>query len=166
MSLIITKKFKRAKAQDAAEFHVGQRVRAKDPAYEYSDGKALGAGMFTVKEVRNNGDVRLDDDGDVWVSPSSLVEANDACGKAEDAAEACEDSSELKNALGGIFGKYKREIIDFAKSKRDEYQLEMNRTASKLTDNGNAGETLKAAQAGIRKIYEGVYALNGVHVQW
>lgn len=65
-------------AGDAAEFHVGQRVRAKDPAYEYSDGKALGAGMFTVKEVRNNGDVRLDDDGDVWISPSLLVEANDA----------------------------------------------------------------------------------------
>ena len=64
--------------EDSAEFHVGQRVRAKDPAYEYSDGKALGAGMFTVKEVRNNGDVRLDDDGDVWISPSSLVEANDA----------------------------------------------------------------------------------------
>lgn len=71
-------------AKDAAEFHVGQRVRAKDPAYEYSDGKALGAGMFTVKEVRNNGDVRLDDDGYVWVSPSSLVEANDACGKKVD----------------------------------------------------------------------------------
>ena len=156
MSLIIPKNFKRVKAHDSAEFHVGQRVRAKDPAYEYSDGKALGAGMFTVKEVRNNGDVRLDDDGYVWVSPGSLVEANDAC----------EDSSELKNALGGIFGKYKREIIDFAKSKRDEYQLEMNRTASKLTGNGNAGETLKAAQAGIRKIYEGVYALNGVNVQW
>lgn len=76
------------------------------------------------------------------------------------------DDAELKNALGGIFGKYKREIIDFAKSKRDEYQLEMNRTASKLTGNGNAGETLKAAQAGIRKIYEGVYALNGVNIQW
>lgn len=87
MSLIITKNFKRAKAQDAAdagdaaEFHVGQRVRAKDPAYEYSDGKSLGAGMFTVKEVRSNGDVRLDDDGEVWISPNALVEANDACGK-------------------------------------------------------------------------------------
>ena len=69
-----------ALAADAAEFHVGQRVRAKDPAYEYSDGKALGAGMFTVKEVNNNGDVKLDDYGDVWISPSSLVEANDACG--------------------------------------------------------------------------------------
>lgn len=68
-------------AGDAAEFHVGQRVRAKDPAYEYSDGKALGAGMFTVKEVNSNGDVKLDDYGDVWISPSSLVEANDACGK-------------------------------------------------------------------------------------
>ena len=66
---------------DAAEFHVGQRVRAKDPAYEYTDGKALGAGMFTVKEVNNNGDVKLDDYGDVWISPSALVEANDACGK-------------------------------------------------------------------------------------
>ena len=95
MSLIITKKFKRAKAQDAAEFHVGQRVRAKDPAYEYSDGKALGAGMFTVKEVRNNGDVRLDDDGDVWVSPSSLVEANDAC---EDSSEPNNDA-DLRAAL-------------------------------------------------------------------
>ena len=84
MSLIIARNFKRANALDAAEFHVGQRVRAKDPAYEYSDGKALGAGMFTVKEVRNNGDVRLDDDGDVWISPSSLVEANDACGKKVD----------------------------------------------------------------------------------
>ena len=98
MSLIITKKFKRAKAQDAAEFHVGQRVRAKDPAYEYSDGKALGAGMFTVKEVRNNGDVRLDDDGDVWVSPSSLVEANDACGKGEDAGV----PNDLLFAVGAI----------------------------------------------------------------
>ena len=68
-------------ASDAAEFHVGQRVRAKDPAYEYSDGKALGAGIFTVKEVNNNGDVKLDDYGDVWISPSELVEANDACGK-------------------------------------------------------------------------------------
>lgn len=85
MSLIITKNFKRAKAQDAAEFHIGQRVRAKDPAYEYSDGKALGAGMFTVKEVNSNGDVKLDDYGDVWISPSALVEANDACGKGEDA---------------------------------------------------------------------------------
>lgn len=64
-------------ASDAAEFHVGQRVRAKDPAYEYSDGKALGAGMFTVKEVNSNGDVKLDDYGDVWISPSALVEAND-----------------------------------------------------------------------------------------
>jgi hypothetical protein len=71
-------------AGDAAEFHVGQRVRAKDPAYEYSDGKALGAGMFTVKEVRNNGDVKLDDGGDVWISPNALVEANDACGKGVD----------------------------------------------------------------------------------
>lgn len=72
-------------AADAAEFHVGQRVRAKDPAYEYSDGKSLGAGMFTVKEVNSNGDVKLDDYGDVWISPSALVEANDACGKGEDA---------------------------------------------------------------------------------
>lgn len=73
-----------ANALDAAEFHVGQRVRAKDPAYEYSDGKALGAGMFTVKEVNNNGDVKLDDYGDVWISPSELVEANDACGNGKD----------------------------------------------------------------------------------
>jgi hypothetical protein len=88
MSLIIARNFKREKAQnaasDAAEFRVGQRVRAKDPAYEYSDGKALGAGMFTVKEVNSNGDVKLDDYGDVWISPNALVEANDACGKGVD----------------------------------------------------------------------------------
>lgn len=84
-SEIVAADSRAADACDAAEFHVGQRVRAKDPAYEYSDGKALGAGMFTVKEVRNNGDVKLDDGGDVWISPSALVEANDACGKGEDA---------------------------------------------------------------------------------
>lgn len=89
-----------ADACDAAEFHVGQRVRAKDPAYEYSEGKALGAGMFTVKEVNNNGDVKLEDYGDVWISPSALVEANDAC----------EDSSELNNAAKDAAEKGSREL--------------------------------------------------------
>lgn len=91
-------------AGDAAEFRVGQRVRAKDPAYEYSDGKALGAGMFTVKEVRNNGDVKLDDGGDVWISPSALVEANDACGKGED-AENFRVGQKVKHTRFGTIGK-------------------------------------------------------------
>lgn len=88
MSLIITKNFKRAKAQnaarDAAEFHVGQRVRAKDPRWAGYQGHALGNGLYTVKKVDWDGTVKLDGFLDVWISPSSLVEANDTCGKGVD----------------------------------------------------------------------------------
>lgn len=88
MSLIITKNFKRAKAQDAAELRVGQRVRAKDPRWPGYQGRALGNGVYTVKKVDWDGTVKLDGFLDVWISPSSLVEANDACGKGEDAQDA------------------------------------------------------------------------------
>lgn len=69
-----------ALAADAAEFHVGQRVRAKDPRWAGYQGHALGNGMYTVKKVDRDGTVKLDGFLDVWISPSALVEANDACG--------------------------------------------------------------------------------------
>ena len=72
-------------AGDAAEFHVGQRVRAKDPRWAGYQGHALGNGLYTVKKVDSDGTVKLDGFLDVWISPSALVEANDACGKGEDA---------------------------------------------------------------------------------
>ena len=72
-------------AKDSAEFHVGQRVRAKDPRWTGYQGHALGNGIYTVKKVDRDGTVKLDGFLDVWISPNALVEANDACGKGEDA---------------------------------------------------------------------------------
>lgn len=71
--------------EDSIEFHVGQRVRAKDPRWTGYQGHALGNGIYTVKKVDRDGTVKLDGFLDVWISPSALVEANDACGKGEDA---------------------------------------------------------------------------------
>lgn len=70
-----------------AKFHVGQRVRAKDPSWPGYQGHALGNGLYTVKKVDSDGTVKLDGFLDVWISPSELVEANDAC----------KDSGELNN---------------------------------------------------------------------
>lgn len=70
-----------SKAEDAAELRVGQRVRAKDPRWPGYQGRALGNGVYTVKKVDWDGTVKLDGFLDVWISPSSLVEANDACSK-------------------------------------------------------------------------------------
>lgn len=71
-------------ACDAAEFRVGQRVRAKDPRWAGYQGHALGNGVYTVKKVDWDGTVKLNGFLDVWISPSSLVEANDACGNGKD----------------------------------------------------------------------------------
>lgn len=89
MSLIKTRFYNRDNAHfdaasDAAELRVGQRVRAKDPRWTGYQGHALGNGIYTVKKVDRDGTVKLDGFLDVWISPSSLVEANDACGKGID----------------------------------------------------------------------------------
>ena len=91
-------------ACDAAEFHVGQRVRAKDPRWTGYQGHDLGNGIYTVKKVDRDGTVKLDGFLDVWISPSSLVEANDACGKGED-AEKFRVGQKVKHTRFGTIGK-------------------------------------------------------------
>ena len=90
--------------EDSIEFHVGQRVRAKDPRWTGYQGHALGYGVYTVKKVDWDGTVKLDGFLDVWISPRSLVEANDACGKGED-AEKFRVGQKVKHTRFGTIGK-------------------------------------------------------------
>lgn len=62
-----------------AKFKVGDKVRAKDPAWPGYQGHALGHDVYVVKKVDWDGTVKLDGFIDVWVSPGSLISANAAC---------------------------------------------------------------------------------------
>ena len=153
--------------EDAAQFKVGDKIWV-DPSYGANLNIGYGWNVGIVKRV-GTGNIDVDFKGQVISVPAPYCARVNSSGKPvfdSAAMDLTEEEIAMKNALGGIFGKYKHEVIEFAKNKRDEYQLEMNRVASKLTNNGNSGSMLKAAQAGIRKIYEDVYSENGVKIQW
>lgn len=61
-----------------AKFKIGDKVRAKDPAWPGYQGHALGHDVYVVKKVDWDGTVKLDGFIDVWVSPDSLISANAA----------------------------------------------------------------------------------------
>ena len=61
-----------------AKFKIGDKVRAKDPAWPGYQGHALGNDVYVVKKVDWDGTVKLDGFIDVWVSPGSLISANAA----------------------------------------------------------------------------------------
>lgn len=70
-----------------AKFKVGDKVRAKDPAWPGYQGHALGHDVYVVKKVDWDGTVKLDGFIDVWVSPGSLISANAEAARNADTPE-------------------------------------------------------------------------------
>lgn len=70
-----------------AKFKIGDKVRAKDPAWPGYQGHALGNDVYVVKKVDWDGTVKLDGFIDVWVSPGSLISANAEAARNADTPE-------------------------------------------------------------------------------
>lgn len=70
-------------AEDAAEFKIGQKVKAKPEAASWTgyQGHALGNRVYTVKKVDADGAVILSEFLDVFVSAKNLVAADSASGQ-------------------------------------------------------------------------------------